>query len=85
MRGLPSTTQAATAVPAATSKVSDVIDSILGIRSMTARKPMAAPTTAPAMRSVPFWTVAPSVPSPTIRQVITQVRIPGQLTAFCSV
>jgi hypothetical protein len=55
-----------------------VIDSILGTRSMMVRNPIAAPTSAPEMRSIPFWIVAPSLPRPTIRHVMRHVRMPGQ-------
>ena len=50
-----------------------------------ARKPIAAPASAPEMRKVPFWTVAPSLPRATIMQVMRHVLIPGQSTALCSV
>ena len=83
MRGLPRSTHAATAVPAATSRTSDVIDSMPGMSSRIARKPIRAPTSAPEMRSVAFWIVAPSLVSPTIMHVTMHVRMPGQSTALC--
>ena len=48
-----------------------------GTSSRIARKPIDAPTSAPEMRKVPFWIVAPSLPRPTIRQVMRHVRMPG--------